>query len=191
MTANASAKIENLEFHCIEPPPEEAIVVSALTNGQALPGLHHLLREIRRIHCSGSYPHRRTICELGREGRRMHSKGTRSSLIHANPTHSNETREFIDGSRRSVVTLESARVGIGTYQSGWRWSLHAGPQTGKPSEGHIGYILSGCMAVRDSTGKVEELGPGEAFEVGPDHDAWVVGDESCIALDFSMMKLGR
>jgi hypothetical protein len=28
------------------------------------------------------------------------------------------------------------------------------------------------------------VGPGEAFEVGPGHDAWVVGDEPCVALDF-------
>ena len=27
-------------------------------------------------------------------------------------------------------------------------------------------------------------GPGEAFYAAPGHDAWVVGDEPCVALDF-------
>ena len=31
------------------------------------------------------------------------------------------------------------------------------------------------------------VGQGDAFEVQPDHDAWVVGDESCIAFDFKCM----
>ena len=121
----------------------------------------------------------------------MHSERMESSLIHANPANSSEARVFLDGSRRSVAVLGSARIGIGTYQPGWRWSLHAGPQTGKPSEGHIGYVLSGHMAVRESLGKTIEAESGAAFEVGPDHDAWVVGSESCIALDFSTKKRGR
>jgi hypothetical protein len=30
-----------------------------------------------------------------------------------------------------------------------------------------------------------EVGPGDAFIVSPGHDAWVVGDEPCVALDWS------
>jgi hypothetical protein len=71
------------------------------------------------------------------------------------------------------------------YQPGWRWSKDAGPQTGKPSANHIGYVISGYMIVMDATGVEAEIGPGAAFEVGPDHDAWVVGDEPCTALDFT------
>jgi hypothetical protein len=41
------------------------------------------------------------------------------------------------------------------------------------------------MVVRDSAGIEREIGPGQAFEVGPGHDAWVIGNESCTALDFS------
>ena len=29
-----------------------------------------------------------------------------------------------------------------------------------------------------------ELGPGNAYEIMPGHDAWVVGDERCIAFGF-------
>ena len=84
--------------------------------------------------------------------------------------------------------LRSAVVGLGTYQSGWRWSLHAGAQTGKPSENHVGYILSGRLRVRDPAGHEQEAGPGDAFELSPGHDAWVVGEEPCMALDFIPIK---
>lgn len=34
-----------------------------------------------------------------------------------------------------------------------------------------------------------EIGSGDAFEVGPGHDAWVMGDETCVALDVSFKGL--
>ncbi|MFA5812269.1 MAG: cupin domain-containing protein [bacterium] len=98
-----------------------------------------------------------------------------------------DTRTFLDGSRRSVVVLGSMAIGRGEYLPGWRWSLHAGPQTGKGSAAHIGYVLSGRMVVRGASGQEVTVGPGEAFEVQPGHDAWVIGDEPCIALDFQRM----
>ena len=107
-----------------------------------------------------------------------------SNIVAGTLLNSDNGRAFLDGSSRSDTTLRSAIVGLGTYHAGWKWSLHAGAQTGKSSENHIGYILSGRMMVRDSTGIEKEVGPGDAFEVGPGHDAWVIGGESCTALDF-------
>jgi quercetin dioxygenase-like cupin family protein len=95
-----------------------------------------------------------------------------------------ESREFLDGSLRSAAQLPSIRIGRGVYRPGWRWSLHAGPQTGQPAAAHIGYVEAGRMAVRAADGREVTVGPGEAFEVGPGRDAWVVGDEPCIALEF-------
>jgi len=98
--------------------------------------------------------------------------------------NSSNTREFLDGSGRSFEILTSAGIGLGTYKPGWRWSLHVFPQTEKPSERHIGYIVSGRFIVRDTSGVEVAVGPGEAFELEPGSDAWVDGDEPCIALDF-------
>lgn len=75
-------------------------------------------------------------------------------------------------------------IGRGVYKPGWRWSEHAGPQSGTPSASHIGYIESGTMVVRGADGVEVTLGSGQAFEVSANHDAWVVGDEPCVALDF-------
>ena len=93
-------------------------------------------------------------------------------------------RIFADGSTRTVVVLESVAVGRGEYLPGWKWSEHAGPQTGRCSEAHIGYIVTGQMVIRGTDGIEVLVSPGDTFEAQPGHDAWVVGDESCIALDF-------
>ena len=95
---------------------------------------------------------------------------------------------FIDGSKRVAGILETVAIGRGKYLPGWKWSKHAGKITGKKSEIHIGYILSGEMIVKSKNGKEIKVGAGEAFEVGPGHDAWVAGDVPCIALDFTPLR---
>lgn len=94
-------------------------------------------------------------------------------------------RVFADGSTRRSAGLRTAAIGYGEYRPGWKWSVHAGAQSGRPSQSHVGYILSGRMTIRDAGGVETRLGPGDAFEVGPGHDAWVEGDAPCVALDFS------
>jgi len=106
------------------------------------------------------------------------------SISVKNPGRGKYKRVFIDGSERNVADLPSMFIGRGVYRPGWRWSKHAGPQTGKASARHIGYIVSGRMVVQDASGQETSVGPGDAFEIGPDHDGWVVGDEPCVALDF-------
>ena len=118
-------------------------------------------------------------------------KGSDSDIVKGHHAESGDVRKFIDGSMRSSVLLGSCAIGLGTYKPGWKWSEHAGAQTGKPSENHIGYVISGIMVIKDSSGIEMEVGPGEAFEVGPGHDAWVVGDEPCVALDFIPMTSSR
>lgn len=111
-------------------------------------------------------------------------KSSQSSIVKGNPSNTGNARVFIDGSTRSYVALRTAAIGFGTYQPGWRWSLHARPQVGKDSENHIGYVVSGRMMVKDPSGNEAEIEPGCAFEIVPGSDAWVIGDEPCIALDF-------
>jgi len=92
---------------------------------------------------------------------------------------------FLDDSRRSRITLATVVLGRGVYRPGWRWSAHAQPTAGHESEAHVGYIISGRMIVRGPDGVQVEVRPGDAFEAPPGHDAWVVGDEPCVALDFA------
>lgn len=107
-----------------------------------------------------------------------------TSIVIGKPADASNLRVFIDGSTRSYTALKTASIGLGTYKPGWQWSIHAGPQIGKPSENHIGYVISGQMMVKDPVGNEAKVGPGEAFEISAGSDALVVGDEPCIALDF-------
>ncbi|MDD4990488.1 MAG: hypothetical protein PHW31_04285 [Candidatus Pacebacteria bacterium] len=109
-------------------------------------------------------------------------------IIIKNVDDTENLRTFLDGSKRTVVILNSAAIGKGEYLPGWKWSEHAGKQTGNPSQAHIGYVLSGQMKVRSASGEEAVVVPGEAFELSPGHDAWVIGDEPCIALDFEHLK---
>ena len=86
-----------------------------------------------------------------------------------------------------MAVLNTAAIGRGEYLPGWKWSEHAGAQTGKSSEAHIGYILSGHMVVKGPDGEEVTVGPGDGFELAPGHDAWVIGDEPCIAFDFTYL----
>lgn len=111
-----------------------------------------------------------------------------SDIFVQNIEKMSDSRTFIDESRRAIVQLPSVIIGRGIYKPGWRWSEHAGPQTGKSSARHIGLIESGKMIIRTIDGTQTAIGPGDAFEVGAGHDAWVIGDEPCVALDFETRK---
>jgi len=41
------------------------------------------------------------------------------------------------------------------------------------------------MHVTMDDGTEGDLGPGDAFVISSGHDAWIVGDEACVALDWS------
>jgi len=110
-----------------------------------------------------------------------------ATIVTGNPESSAKAWRFLDGSRRGVVALKSAIVGRGEYLPGWRWSEHTGRQSSKPSQAHIGYVLSGQMKVQSADGQERVVQSGEAFEVGAGHDAWVVGDTPCVALDFEYL----
>lgn len=117
------------------------------------------------------------------------NQNSQTGIVKGNPSNSVNSRVFIDGSTRSYTVLRTAAIGFGIYQPGWQWSLHAGPQTGKDSENHIGYVISGRMMVKDISGNEEEIEPGCAFEITPGSDAWVIGDEPCVTLDFIPISL--
>jgi hypothetical protein len=102
-----------------------------------------------------------------------------------------EVREFLDGKGRvELVDLNGNAVGLGTFEPGWRWSEHVKPIAGTDScqVEHIGYVLRGWMALRMDDGSEREFGPREAFHMPPGHDAWTVGDEACVLLDFGGLK---
>ena len=49
---------------------------------------------------------------------------------------------------------------------------------------HLGYVLSGRLKVVTDDGTEGEVGPGDVCSIAPGHDAWTVGDEACVTIDF-------
>jgi uncharacterized cupin superfamily protein len=41
------------------------------------------------------------------------------------------------------------------------------------------------MVVKMDDGAQVEFGPGDAFYMPPGHDAWIVGDKQCVAIDIT------
>lgn len=89
-----------------------------------------------------------------------------------------------------VVELEDTVVGRITYQPGWRWSVDMQPIAGTElcEYHHLGVALAGRLRVVSQDGLELELGPGDIFNIPPGHDAWVVGEESWVSVDFAAMR---
>jgi mannose-6-phosphate isomerase-like protein (cupin superfamily) len=97
-----------------------------------------------------------------------------------------ETRPFPKG-KMDVVKVGELTFGRATFQPGWKWSECVKPIAGTKScmVHHNGYVVSGRMRMRMDDGVEVEVGPGDVFVCAPGHDAWTVGDEPCVAYDFS------
>ena len=50
------------------------------------------------------------------------------------------------------------------------------------------YIVSGRIKVVMDDGTEEEFGPGDAALIPPGHNAWVVGNEPVVGIDFTGLK---
>ena len=108
-------------------------------------------------------------------------------LVRKNFGNPDETRPFKAKGQMQVVALGDATIGRGTFEPGWKWSEHVKPIAGTDScqAGHTGYVLSGRMCLKTTDGKEIEVGPGDAFVAEPGHDAWVVGNEPCVMVDWT------
>jgi quercetin dioxygenase-like cupin family protein len=100
---------------------------------------------------------------------------------------SGELRPFKDGKGQlEVVTTDQGAVGRATFEPGWRWSEHVKPIAGTDSceAAHTGYVISGRMTVQMNDGTTDDFGPGDLMICPPGHDAWIVGDEPCVVIDW-------
>ena len=97
-----------------------------------------------------------------------------------------EVRPFAAHGRMEIVKVGNLTVGRGTFEPGWRWSDDVKPIAGTDScqAHHAGYVISGRMGVRMDDGTESEVGPGAVAVIEPGHDAWVIGDEPCVLVDF-------
>jgi hypothetical protein len=98
-----------------------------------------------------------------------------------------ERRDFPHGHLDAVHLPGGMIFGRTTFGPGWRWSEAVKPIAGTEScmIHHVGYVVSGRMHVRHGDGTELEMGTGDAFEIEPGHDAWTLGNEDCVTVDFT------
>jgi hypothetical protein len=96
-----------------------------------------------------------------------------------------ETRPIPKG-KLEVVNLSDVQPMRTTFEPGWRWSESVKPiaKTDSCQVLHLTYFVSGRMGVRMDDGSEAEFGPGDVGVIPPGHDAWVVGNEPLVSIDF-------
>jgi class 3 adenylate cyclase len=86
-----------------------------------------------------------------------------------------------------IVTLGDATVARGVYQPGWRWSTDMPDIAGSPTcrLHHLGYAITGGLHVLMDDGQTLDVQAGSVYEIPPGHDAWVVGDQPFVTIDWT------
>lgn len=100
-------------------------------------------------------------------------------------TRPDEVREFPNG-RVALVDIGGGNVGRLELQPGWRWSKDVKPiaRTHSCEAPHFQYHVSGRLGVKMDDGTELIAGPGEVTALPSGHDAWVVGDEPVVVIDW-------
>jgi ketosteroid isomerase-like protein len=96
-----------------------------------------------------------------------------------------EIREFPNG-KAEIVKIAGGEIGRLVFQPGWRWSNDVKPIAGTDSclAPHFQYHLSGHLAIHMDDGYEFVAGPGDVTSLPSGHDAWVVGDEPVVTVDW-------
>ncbi len=99
-----------------------------------------------------------------------------------------EVRKF-DMGKVEVVNVAGATIGRATFEPGWKWSTCVKPiaKTNSCQAAHFGYQVSGTMTTRMDDGTEKTSKAGDVLNIPPGHDAWVVGNEAVVVLDFQGM----
>jgi len=99
-----------------------------------------------------------------------------------------EVRKFEKG-RIDLVKVAGAAIGRATFEPGWKWSSCVKPlaKTNSCQASHYGYQISGAMTTRMDDGTEMTSRAGDVLNIPPGHDAWVVGDEPVVLVDFQGM----
>lgn len=96
-----------------------------------------------------------------------------------------EVREFPNG-HADILVIGEDEVGRLVFEPGWRWSNDLKPiaKTESCEAPHFQYHVSGQLAIRMDDGTEFVAGPGDVTSLPSGHDAWVVGDEPVVVIDW-------
>lgn len=92
----------------------------------------------------------------------------------------------VAGVRIDITPAGAGRVKRVIYPPGFRWSRDMQPLTGtdRCQFAHVGFLLQGQVHVEYPDGCTDEFSAPQVVIIEPGHDAWVVGDEAAILIEF-------
>lgn len=101
-----------------------------------------------------------------------------------------EVRTFPNG-HAQVISLDESVVGRAVYEPGWRWSTTMPAIAGTPTcqLHHLGYSVSGAIRVVTDDGQTIDIPPNSVYEIPPGHDAWVVGDDPWVTVEWTSARI--
>jgi hypothetical protein len=99
-----------------------------------------------------------------------------------------EVRTFPKG-KLELINIGGATIGRATFEPGWRWSTSVQPlvKTKSCEAPHFQYHISGTIRIVMDDGTELECKAGDVSLLPVGHDAWVVGDEPVVVVDFQGM----
>jgi hypothetical protein len=99
-----------------------------------------------------------------------------------------EVRVFPKG-KMELLTIAGATIGRAILEPGWRWSTSVQPiaKTKSCEAPHFQYHVAGTLKVVMDDGTELLCKPGDVSLLPSGHDAWVVGNEDVVIVDFQGM----
>ena len=99
-----------------------------------------------------------------------------------------EVREFPKG-RLELTKIGGVTIGKAVFEPGWRWSTSVQPlaKTKSCEAPHFQYHVSGTLKVVMNDGSEFLCKPGDVSYFPSGHDAWVVGEEPVVVVDWHGM----
>jgi hypothetical protein len=99
-----------------------------------------------------------------------------------------EVREFPKG-RLELIKIGGATIGRAVFEPGWRWATSVQPivSTSSCEAPHFQYHVAGVLRIRMDNGAEFDCRPGDVSLLPSGHDAWVIGNEAAVVVDFQGM----
>jgi hypothetical protein len=110
---------------------------------------------------------------------------TTQSTQHCSFAQPDEVRSFPHG-RLELIRVGGSDIGRLVLEPGWRWSNDVKPVAGTDlcEAPHFQYHVSGTLRIRFADGTEFEAKPGDVTSLPSGHDAWVVGEDEVVVVDW-------
>lgn len=104
---------------------------------------------------------------------------------HRSFTAPDETRTF-DHGHLDLLRVGNSDIGRLVLSPGWRWSKDVKPVAGTDlcEAPHFQYHVTGTLRIQMADGTEFDALPGAVTSLPSGHDAWVVGDEEVVVIDW-------